>query len=194
MDVVDIITLVVAVLALVVSAISLFGYTQRDKMSFLRININSNKLLFTIDLENIGPSPAKIKEIKLQKADTEQSKNTDTKDKTLMTLFGAQEYTNSINSGKISIGSANWNVTGRMFSNLTGDVISGGGTKHHLFRCKAKDVDTLKRLWETIKDYEMTITYCDVYGILHWRKRECKSHFLQDFDSFKAAIGNNSFF
>ena len=191
MDVVDIIPLVVAVLALVVSAISLFGYTQRDKMPFLRININSNKLLFTIDLENIGQSLAKIEEIKLQKRGTEQPKNEDT---TLMTLFGAQEYTNSINSGKISIGSANWNVAGRMFSNLTGDVISGGGTKHHLFRCKAGDVDTLKRLWETIKDYEMTITYCDVYGILHWRKRECKSHFLQDFDSFKAAIGNNSFF
>lgn len=198
-NVFEIIKEIVPILALVVSAVSLFVYTQRDKKSFLRININSNKLLFAVDLENIGPSPARIKEIKLQRSRAKAEAEPE-EELSLMTLFGAKGYTPIDGSGKGSIpqGGDNvkfdWNVEGRMFSNLAGDVISGGGTKHHLFRCHASDVDSLKYLWETLKDYEMTITYYDVYGILFWWKRECKSHFRQDFDSFTAALGNKTKF
>ena len=198
-NVFEIIKEIVPILALVVSAASLFVYTQRDKKSFLRININSNKLLFAVDLENIGPSPARIKEIKLQRSRTKAEAEPE-EELSLMTLFGAKGYTSIADRGKGSIPQGDdvvkfdWNVEGRMFSNLAGDVISGGGTKHHLFRCHASDVDSLKYLWETLKDYEMTITYYDVYGILFWWKRECKSHFRQDFDSFTAALGNKTKF
>lgn len=200
-NVFEIIKEIIPILALVVSAVSLFVYTQRDKKSFLRININSNKLLFTVDLENIGPSPARIKEIKLQRSSAKTEPEPKPEEElSLMTLFGAKGYTPIDGSGKGSIPQGDddvkfdWNVEGRMFSNLAGDVISGGGTKHHLFRCQASDVDSLKYLWETLKDYEMTITYYDVYGILFWWKRECKSHFRQDFDSFTAALGNKTEF
>ena len=198
-NVFEIIKEIVPILALVVSAVSLFVYTQRDKKSFLRININSNKLLFAVDLENIGPSPARIKEIKLQRSRAKVEAELE-EELSLMTLFGAKGYTPIDGSGKGSIPQGDddvkfdWNVEERMFSNLAGDVISGGGTKHHLFRCHASDVDSLKYLWETLKDYEMTITYYDVYGILFWWKRECKSHFRQDFDSFTAALGNKTKF
>lgn len=175
---------IVEILTFAVSAISLFVYTQRDRKSFLRININSNKLQFSVDLENIGPSPARIKEIKLERrGDLEKS----SKAISLISLLGAN------GSAPCGEGST-WDADSIFFSNLSGDVISGGGTKHHLFRCQAKNVNSLKFLWETLKDYDMTITYFDVYGLFIWRKRKCKSHFQQDYDSFAAALGNRTAF
>lgn len=194
----EIMNTVVAIFAIAISAITLFVYTQRDKRSLLRININSNKLFFSVDLENIGQSPAKIKKIELQKCDskTESSETT-----SLITLFGNEkEYTPIIESNKETTSQGekeeapSWSAESRRFSNLSGDIIKGGGTKHHLFRCQASDVNSLKYLWETLKDYEMTITYSDVFGLFSHREQICKSHFEQDFNSFKAALGNRTDF
>lgn len=194
----EIINTVAAIFAIAISAITLFVYTQRDKRSLLRININSNKLFFSVDLENIGQSPAKIKKIELQKCDskTESSETT-----SLITLFGVEKkYTSIIKSSEETPPQGekgaipSWNTESRRFSNLSGDIIKGGGTKHHLFRCQASDVNSLKYLWETLKDYEMTITYSDVFGLFSHREQICKSHFQQDFYSFKAALGNRTDF
>lgn len=185
----DIIESAVTILSLAVSAIALFVYTQRDKKSYLRININSNKLQFSVDLENIGPSPARIKEIRLEKrkiSDKKVKKVKKVREESLITLFGAKNYKKSNSSA--------WSAESIMFANVSGDVITGGGIKHHLFSCYASNVDSLKYLWETLKDYDMVITYYDVYGMFFWLKRKCKSHFQQDYKSFEAAVGNRTSF
>lgn len=193
----EIIEATVSILAIAISAITLFVYTQRDKRSLLRININSNKLFFSVDLENIGQNPAKIKKIELRKRGVKVESSEPT---SLITLFGAKGYTPVIENNEETPSQGKkektpgWSAESRRFSNLSGDIVKGGGTKHHLFRCQASDVNSLKYLWETLKDYEMTITYSDVFGLFSHREQTCKSHFEQDFNSFKAALGDRTDF
>lgn len=178
----------------VVGAIGLVFYTQRDRKSFLRLNCNSNKLQFSVDLENVGPNLARIKKIEMRKRNCAASTPQDAQ--TLIDLFGAKDYV-PISEG-ISITPVdtdlNYKAISRMFSNLTGDVIGGSGTKHHLFRCQVEDVASLKYLWDTLKDYEITVTYTDVYGMFFWKRRTCTSHFDRDYASFVAALGNRTAF
>ena len=174
---------IATIVAAIISAISLFIFTQKDKQSYLRINANSKKTEFKVVLENVGSNLSKIENIKLEKVDNKGTSG----ESSLLALFGDSVKVDESNGKKISY------IT-RSFSNLTGDYICGGGVKHNLFSCTVEDVESLKNLWNTIKVYQMTVEYKDVFGIRSHHTKTCVSHFAQDYESFVAALGNRTSF
>ena len=174
---------IATIFAAIISAFSLFIFTQKDKQSYLRINVNSKKTEFKIVLENVGSNLAKIEKIKLKKVNVEA----DPDELSLSKLFAdSAEATNNDKKKIIYIT--------RSFSNLTGDYIRGDGVKHNLFSCTVEDIDSLKALWNIIQDYQLTVEYRDVFGMRSHHTKICISHFAQDYQSFSAALGNRTEF
>lgn len=180
-DILPIIKDIASIVAILISAASLFVYTQRDKKSFLRVNANSYKLSFSIDLENVGPNLAYIKAINLLRRDSPEK---------LTAVFTEEALPLAKILGVIDES----HCTARLYSNLTGDVIKGGGTKHHLFRCTVTDLEELKKIWKVLSQYELEVAYQDVFGLLTKKRRTCRSHFDRDYESFQAALGNRACF
>lgn len=174
---------IATIFAAIISAFSLFIFTQKDKQSYLRINVNSKKTEFKIVLENVGSNLAKIDKIKLEKVNPVERPE----EYSLLKLFAdsnekAEEKVQTIH------------YSTRSFSNLTGDYIRGDGVKHNLFSCTVEDIDSLKALWTIIQDYQLTVEYRDVFGMRSHHTKICISHFAQDYQSFSAALGNRTEF
>ena len=174
---------IATIFAAIISAFSLFIFTQKDKQSYLRIKVNSKKTEFKIVLENVGSNLAKIEKIKLEKVNPVERPE----EYSLLKLFAdsnekAEEKVQTIH------------YSTRSFSNLTGDYIRGDGVKHNLFSCTVEDIDSLKALWTIIQDYQLTVEYRDVFGMRSHHTKICISHFAQDYQSFSAALGNRTEF
>lgn len=178
-------TTITSIAALIVPAIALFIYEQRYNGSYLRINANSRGRYFTIDLENVNHSLAKIEKIEFRYK---------TPDGDIVSYEWLEEdmFKGEIklfNTDNCIFGVEDHNYKMRMFSNLTNDVIAGG-VKHHMFRCEVDNMDDLKTVWESISNCSIGVTYKDIYGFTTFIKRKCKSHFDQDYNSFKLAVRN----
>ena len=78
---------IATIFAAIISAFSLFIFTQKDKQSYLRINVNSKKTEFKIVLENVGSNLAKIEKIKLKKVNVEADS-----DELSLSKFGNEDY------------------------------------------------------------------------------------------------------
>ena len=143
---------IATIFAAIISAFSLFIFTQKDKQSYLRINVNSKKTEFKIVLENVGSNLAKIEKIKLEKVNPVERPE----EYSLLKLFAdsnekAEEKVQTIH------------YSTRSFSNLTGDYIRGDGVKHNLFSCTVEDIDSLKAKVSLVTENNLA-------GVGSWQK------------------------
>lgn len=178
---------VITILAFVFSVFTLY-ITLRDKQSYMRINANSNKLSFVVDLENSGPNLAYIKNIKAYSRGDERK------------LFAKPVVNDTLGFVKlirdeaIAKGVEESHIVSRSCTELAGDVVIGNGTKHHIFSCTVTELSDLKIIWEILSQYEIKVIYRDMYGLLTVFRKKCYSHFKIDYDAFDLALGSRSGF